>query len=150
MATAEETGQKVQRILVAEFEDVRLTKDGGFAIAGGSTVAFVEPKDWVADKDGNPRSLVRVWAPLGRDVKPSPELFKWAATDGQNQYFGSVTVLISPDEASCFVMFDHTLLGDFIDPAELCTAVYAVLYSADELDDIVHDKFGGKRYTDPD
>ena len=119
MATAEETGRKVQRILVAEFNDVRLTKDGGFAVQHGSSITFVEPTDWAPDSEGNPRSLVRVWAPLGRDVTPTPELFKWAATEGQGKWFGSVTVVEGKDGEGCFVMFDHTLLGDYVDPAEL-------------------------------
>jgi hypothetical protein len=150
LATAEETGQKVQRILIGEFNDVRLTKDGGFAVPLGSSVAFVEPTDWAPDADGNPRSLVRIWAPLGRDVPATPELFRWAATEGQNKWFGSVTVVEGKDGGPCFVMFDHALLGDFIDPAEVVSAVYAIMSTGDELDDIVHDRFGGKRYTDPD
>ena len=35
-----------------------------------------------------------------------------------------------------------------MDPAELVTAVAAVMYTADDLDEIVHTRFGGKRYTD--
>jgi hypothetical protein len=150
VATAEETGQKVQRILIGAFNDVRLTKDGGFAVPLGSSTAFVEPTDWAADAEGNPRSLVRIWAPLGRDVPPTPELFKWAATEGQSKWFGSVTVVEGEDGKNAFVMFDHALLGDFLDPAELVSAVNAIMYTADELDEIVHDRFGGKRYTDPD
>lgn len=150
MATAEETGRKVQRILAAEFNDVRLTKDGGFAVEYGSSVTFIEPIDWVPDSDGSSQSLVRVWAPIGRDVKPTPEMFRWAATEGQDKLFGSVTVLEGKDGEGCLLMFDHTLLGDYVDPAELTTAIYAVLFTADDLDDIVHDRFGGKRYTDAD
>ena len=150
MATAEEVSPKVQRILVGEFNDVRLTKDGGFAVPLGSSTAFVEPTDWAADAEGNPRSLVRIWAPLGRDVPPTSELFKWAATEGQAKWFGSVTVVEGKDGANAFVMFDHALLGDFLDPAELIGAVNAIMFTADELDDIVHDTFGGKRYTDAD
>lgn len=149
MATAEETAQKVQRILVGEFNDVRLTKDGGFAVPLGSSVAFVEPVDWAPDAEGNPRSLVRIWAPLGRNVKSTPELFRWAATEGQSKWFGSVSV-VENEDGTCFVMFDHTLLGDFIDPAEVISAVYAIMSTGDELDEVVHDRFGGRRYTDPD
>jgi len=150
VATAEETGQKVQRILIGEYNDVRLTKDGGFAVPFGSSTAFVEPTDWAADAEGNPRSLVRIWAPLGRDVPPTPELFRWAATEGQSKWFGSVSVVEGAEGTNAFVMFDHAILGDFLDPAELISAVTAIMVTADELDEIVHDKFGGKRYTDPD
>ena len=150
MPTGEETGRKVQRILAGEFSNVRLTKDGGFAIDQGSSVVFIEPKDWTPAQDGTPRSLVRIWAPLGRKVKSTPEMYRWAAVEGSSKYFGSVTVLENEDASECFLMFDHTLLGDFVDPDELITSVYAVMFTGDEFDDIVHDRFGGKRYTDPD
>ena len=54
------------------------------------------------------------------------------------------------DGTSCFVAFDHTLLADYLDPEELVQAVVAVAVTADDVDDTVHDKFGGKRYTDQD
>ena len=148
MATVEETTQKVQRILVDGFNDVRLRKNG-FSLEVGSTAAFVEIQDWTPDKDGNPRTLVYVWAPLGRDVKPTDDLFHWAATDGQQFRFGGVTVIENKEAKTCFLQFDHTIMGDFLDPAELLAAVGAVLYTADDLDETVHTRFGGKRYTDP-
>lgn len=148
MATVEETTQKVQRILVDGFNDVRLRKNG-FSLEVGSTAAFVEIQEWTPDKDGNPRTLVYVWAPLGRDVKPTDELFHWAATDGQQFRFGGVTVIENKEAKTCFLQFDHTIMGDFMDPAELIAAVGAVLYTADDLDETVHTRFGGKRYTDP-
>ena len=148
MATVEDTTQKVQRILVDSFNDVRLRKDG-FALETGSTAAFVEIQAWTPDKDGNPRSLVYIWAPLGRDVAPSDELFHWAATDGQQFRLGGVTVIENKEAKTCFVQFDYTILADYLDPAELVTAVSAVMYTADDLDEAVHSRFGGKRYTDP-
>ena len=148
MATVDETTQKVQRILVDGFNDVRLRKNG-FAVEVGSTAAFVEIKDWSPDKDGNPRSLVYIWAPLGRDVKPTDELYHWAATDGQQLWFGGVTVIDDKEKGTCFLQLDHTILGDFLDPAELLAAVGGVLYSADDMDEVVHTRFGGKRYMDP-
>jgi hypothetical protein len=148
MATVEETTQKVQRILVDGFNDVRLRKDG-FLLAVGSTAAFVQIQAWTPDAEGNPRSLVYIWAPLGRDVKPSDELYHWAAVDGQQMRFGTVTVIDDKEKGTCFVQFDHTILGDYLDPAELITAVAAVMYTADDLDEIVHTRFGGKRYSDP-
>ena len=53
------------------------------------------------------------------------------------------------EKGTCFLQLDHTLLGDYMDPAELLAAVGGVLYSADDLDEVVHTRFGGKRYTDP-
>ena len=145
MATVEATTAKVQRILQDSFSDVRLANNG-FAIPYESTVAFVEIREWIKDQDGNPRTVVYVWAPIGRDVQPSPELFRWAAIEGRQQLFGGVTVA-EADEL-LLVVFDHSLLGDYLDPDELTTAVAAVVLAADDMDDIVRDRFDGKRYTD--
>lgn len=146
MATVEATSQKVQRILAAEFTSVRLVKSG-FALEHGSTAVFIEPLEWAPDKEGNPRSLVRVWSPLGREVRASPELYHWAATEGQQLLFGSVSV-IDVEGGGANVIYDETLLGDYLDPAELLTTVYAVIFTADDLDEVVATRFGGKRYTD--
>lgn len=139
---------KVQRMLVGSFNDVRLTKDGGFALPMGSTVVFVEIKEWTPDKDDNPRSLVYLWSPLGREVPISPELFEWAATEGRQKWFGGVAVQKNADGKTAFVSYDHTLLGTTVDPDELSSAVNMVGWTADDLDDVVTTKFGGKRYTD--
>jgi hypothetical protein len=149
MATVEQTQQKVQRMLAASFNDVRLTKSG-YSLPYGSSQVFVEVRDWGKDSKGEPQTLIYLWAPLGREVKITPELYKWAATEGQDKYFGSVHVYPKDDGSTANVTFEHTLLGDFVDPMELETAVGMMFFSADALDDIVHDQFGGKRYTDDD
>jgi len=147
MATVEATTQKVQRMLVEGFGNVLLTKDG-FAVERGSTRVNVEIKDWGKDTKGDPSSIVRLWAPLVRELKPTPEFFQWAAVDGSRFLFGSVTVLLNETTPDAFVVFDHSLLADYIDMDELCGAVAVIASTADDLDDVVHDKFGGKRYTD--
>ncbi len=147
MATVEQTQQKVQRMLAASFNDVRLTKTG-YALPYGSSQVYVEVRDWGKDSKGEPQTLIYLWAPLGRDVKLTPELYKWAATDGQDKYFGSVHVYAYDDGVNGSVTIEHTLLGDFIDPMELETAVGMLFVSADALDETVHDTFGGKRFTD--
>jgi hypothetical protein len=142
------TSAKVQRMLVAGFSDVRLTKDGGFSLPMGSTTVFVEIKEWTPDKDGSPRSLVYMWSPLGREVPISPELFEWSATEGRQKWFGGVNLQKSDDGKTAFVTYDHTLLGNTLDPDELTTAVGMVGWTADDLDDVVTTKFGGKRWSD--
>ena len=139
---------KVQRMLAGAFNDVRLTKDGGFALPMGSTVVYVEIKEWTPDVDGNPRSLVYLWSPLGREVPVSPELFEWAATEGRQKWFGGVNVQKHEDGKTAFVTYDHTLLGNFVDPDELSSAANMVGWTSDDLDDVVTTKFGGKRYSD--
>ena len=148
MATVEATKQKVQRMLVEGFGDITLSKDGSFALLRGSTRVNVEVRDWGKDTKGEPSSVVRIWAMVGRGVKPTPEFYRWAAVDGSKFMFGSVTVIENEGATECFVAFDHTLLADYLDMDELCGAVALIAGTADDLDDVVHDKFGCKRYTD--
>ena len=148
MATVEASMLKVQRILAGGFDDVMLAADG-FAIERGSTRVNVEIHEWGKDPQGEPSSIVRIWAPLARDITPTPEFYHWAAVDGSKFLFGSVSVIDNEDGTS-FAAFDHTLLADYLDPDELISAVVTVALTADDLDDTVHDRFGGKRYTDPD
>lgn len=147
MATVEATTQKVQRMLVEGFGNVMLTKDG-FAVERGSTRVNIEVKDWGKDGKGDPSSVVRLWAPLVRELTPTPEFYRWAAVDGSRFLFGSVTVLESEDAEACLAVFDHSLLADYLDMDELCGAVAIIAATADDLDDVVHDRFGGKRYAD--
>jgi hypothetical protein len=149
MATVEAAQQKVQRILAGAFDNVMLAKDG-FAIERGSTRISIEVREWGKDPKGEPSSVVRLWAPVVRALKPTPEFYRWAATEGQKFLFGSVTVVDNEDGSECFVAFDHTLLADYLDPDELVQAIVAIVLTADDLDDMVHEKFGGLRYTDPD
>jgi hypothetical protein len=147
MATVEATTQKVQRFLVDGFSNVILGKDG-FAVDRGSTRVNVEVKEWGTDRNGDPSSIVRLWSPIGREITPTPEFFRWAAVDGSRFLFGSVTVFENEGATLCSAVFDHTLLGDYLDPDELNGAIAVIAGTADDLDDVIHDKFGGKRWTD--
>ncbi len=149
MATVDATSQKVQRMLASSFSDVRLTARG-FAVPYGSSEVLVEIRDWGTDSKGEPQTLVYLWAPLGREVTLTPELYQWAAVDGQANYFGSARVIPNDDGKTSLVTLEHTLLGDYLDPMELKTSVMMMYVSADKLDEIVHDRFGGKRFTDTD
>jgi hypothetical protein len=146
MATVEAAKQKVERILATAFRNVLLTEDG-FKIELGSTAVFILVKDFGTDSDGNPSSIVHLWAPVARGLVPTPEFYHWAATDGRSKYFGGITVT-DRDDGTCNVVFDQAILADYLDPAELTSAISMVLRGADEFDDIVQSRFGGKRYAD--
>ena len=68
---------------------------------------------------------------------------------GGNYFFGHVTVQDdSNNPGKLFLMMSHTLLGDYLDEGELSGALYAMLGTADRLDDELKGKFGGKRLAD--
>jgi hypothetical protein len=142
MPTVDETKMRVQRILASKFNGVQLTEDG-FSIENGSTAAHIRVRPWI-ETDDRQSTWVHVWAPVAREVRPSPQLYQWAAT--RDEVFGSVQVIDRDGE--CMVVFDYSLLGDNLDPAELENAVAMVAIAADRIDDEVVQQFGGKRYID--
>lgn len=76
----------------------------------------------------------------------SPGLFQWVATDSRKG-LGSINVILD-DEGTCDLFFMHTLAGDTLDPGELKHAAFVVAVVANQLDDEVQKKFGGKRWPE--
>jgi hypothetical protein len=151
VANAEQTMMKVQRILTGPM-GLRISLQGnsiGVSFTDVSTRVNVSVSDWGTNKDGDPASLVQLSCPILWEVDPSPALFEWVARQGGNYYFGHVSV---QDDSSApgklFLMMSHTLLGDYLDEEELSSAMYAMLGTADNLDDELKGKFGGKRLSD--
>jgi hypothetical protein len=140
--TATQVREKAQRILTDALGTVQVDGDGDFVIQEESAVTFVRVADW---DDEN--TVVRVWSIMAVDVPLSDELFRWAATEGQDFLFGSCSV-IEGDDGTGEVHFTHHLLGDFLDPDELILATAAVAATANGLDDLVKARFGGRLFTD--
>lgn len=95
--------------------------------------------------------FVNVSAPLLRGLTLTPELYRWVATEGTAHDMGCVQLHeIDEDDGSQsgLLRFTYTLLGDYIDEGELETALWAVLFTADRLDDELQAQFGGRRWID--
>ena len=151
MANVDQTMMKVQRILTGPM-GLRVSLQGNTISAtftDVSTRVNVSVQDWGVDKNGDPQSLVQLSSPILWEVDPSPGLFEWIAKEGSNYFFGHIS---AHDDSSApgklFLLFSHTLLGDYLDEEELSSALYAVLGTADKLDDELKGKFGGKRLSD--
>lgn len=151
MATVEQTMMKVQRILTGPM-GLRIQLDGNamtVSFSDVSTQVRVQVVDWGTNSDGDPRSLVRVAAPILWGVRPSAELYEWVAREGGGYLFGHVVVFDDGENpGSVFLLMTHTLLGDFLDEEELSAAMWGVLSTADNLDDELQQRFGGKRLAD--
>ena len=79
----------------------------------------------------------------------SHEVLRWLATVSNDFLFGRVTLHFEGEgEGLAKLGLQHTLLGDFLDIEELRTAVAFLASTADHLDDIVVDRFGGRRFAD--
>lgn len=151
MATVDQTMMKVQRILTGPMK-LRINLEGdliGVTFTDSSTQIHVRVIDWGKTKDGEPRTLVRISSPVLREVKPTPELFEYICRQAPKNWFGSTWVNDDQNAPGLvFISMGQTLLGDYLDEEELATALWGVLAAADELDDQLQSKFGGKRWVD--
>lgn len=146
---------KVQRYVSELFDHVSLTDDGGLRIPIGSTAIFV---DFVEVQDGETiafnkehdlsMTYIRVYAPVLIMVKPTNELFKWIATEGQSHDYGSYRFISDDKEEMTIIEFSYSLPGDTLDSGELKNAVFSVLFSSDGQDEELQKKFGGKLYEE--
>ena len=151
MATVDATMMKVQRILTGPMK-LRIQLQGNtmyVQFSDSSTQVSISVADWGPNKDGEPRSLVNISSPILWSVPPTPQLFEWIAREGGRYYFGHVQAADDVrDQGKVFLSMNHTLLGDYLDEEELAAAMYAVLNTADQLDDELKNRFGGKRWAD--
>jgi hypothetical protein len=151
MATVDATMMKVQRILTGPMK-LRIQLQGTTMYVqfnDTSTQVSLSVSDWGPTKDGEPRSLVNISSPILWSVPPSPQLFEWIAREGGRYYFGHVSAADDVrDQGKIFLSMNHTLLGDYLDEEELSAAMFAVLNTADQLDDELQKRFGGKRWAD--
>ena len=151
MATVDQTMMKVQRLLTGPMGlKIVLEGDGiGVQFTDYSTQVHIRIIDWGKGKDGEPRTLVRISSPLLRGVKPNPALYEYIAREAPHLYFGSIRVWDDEETPGLLSLtLGQTLLGDYLDEEELSAAMYNVLNSANEMDDELQKRFGGKRWVD--
>lgn len=121
---------------------VRTDSMGDFVIDFNSATMFVRV---IELSDGTP--VVRVASILLCDVPLTAEVYRWVATEGQNYFFGHVQVQESADGTGSLV-FEHHLLGEYLDLDELGFAVFGMGPHADRLDDELKARFGGIRFDE--
>ena len=133
---------KVREYLTAVFDDVQIDANGECSITYGSAHVGIPVR--IFDEDS---TAVHIEAPLVTGATASPELFHFVATSADDYDFGHLGVREDGD-GQATITFSHSLLGDFLDDAELRTAVVAVSFYGDQLDDDLAARFGGKVFDD--
>jgi len=123
---------------LSPFDDVDVLEDRSCSLQWGSARVFVTVG--VFDED---QAVVRVRAQCVSGATTSPELFKHVATFQADM--GHLTVAEETD-GTATISFSHSLMGEFLNPAELRMAVVAVAHGADEIDDALAAQFGGQVY----
>jgi hypothetical protein len=151
VSDVDQTMMKVQRLLTGPM-GLRIQLEGNtisVVFSDVSTRINLSVQDWGVNKDGDPQALVRISAPILWEVDPTPALYEWVAREGGNYLFGHISAHEdTTTPGKLFLVMSHTLLGDYLDEEELSSALYAILGTADKLDDELKQKFGGKRLAD--
>jgi len=143
MPSLVELRDQVQRILTSEFNNVSVDSDGDFSLRHESARVFIRCREQKLSEDRS-RTLLTVWAIVLGEVPPSPELFHYVAVEGSNYIFGHLVCL--EHESSVWIHMTHQLLGDYLDSEELVSAVLGIAFSANDLDDELQSRFGGRRF----
>jgi|LauGreDrversion4_2_1035121.scaffolds.fasta_scaffold933276_1 hypothetical protein len=143
MSKVSQIQKKVQSILSSELGSVRVDADGSISIPYESTLVTIQVEQFAGNAD---ETVVDVMALISFDTPASSALYKWINEKNSNLKFGTLYHLESAKNR--VMVLQYSLLGDFLDPAELLNAVRAVVIVADILDDEVVNEFGGRRFSD--
>jgi hypothetical protein len=131
---------KIQMYLTQNFSDVNIDSDGDFSIRNGSAKIFVRP--WTSDDVD--WTAINLEIQLLSGVKETSTVFEHLALHADDYHFGHLSASRGEDGLNIFLT--HSVLGDYLDEAELCQAVGAMGGIADNLDDELKSLFGGTRY----
>src|SRR4051812_43503958 len=138
VGTVAETIEQVREHL-SSFDDVTLNADGSATLLWGS--ARVDVNVEVFDQD---QSVVRVYACCVKGATASPELYEHVATTSFDLRHLSVAPAA---DGTVDILIRHSLIGEFLNPAELRMTVVAVAHEADNTDDELAARFGGTVYA---
>lgn len=125
--------------LDADFAGYEIDRDGDFVVAAGSARVFIRPLE-----QGD-RTLVRIWSITNVDLRVDGALTGFLATENARIAFGKFNL---HEEQAPAVHLSHTLLGDFLNREELQVAVVVIAQTADEYDDRIKARFGGRLFTE--
>jgi hypothetical protein len=156
MTVEDDVKKKVFEFTKEIFSWAELDPDGDVTFEFQSTKVWIDVvkmsrpdgikiKEFVVEHE-LPMTLVRIRAVLVADVPRSPALFQYVATDARRN-LGSINVVLD-DEGTCDLFFMYSLAGDDITAGELKHAAFIVATVANQLDDEIQQKFGGKRWAE--
>jgi Putative bacterial sensory transduction regulator len=112
---------------------------GNYVLGIESARVFIVPT-WVE----NGSTVIRVFAITNLDVPITPELTTWLLEKNLEFVFGGFAL----DASEGAVWFNHNMLGDFAHPEALEATLAAVTQTADQYDDEIKSRFGGRLYVE--
>ena len=126
---------KLAEMMDAYFADER----GAYILGAESARIFVVPA-WIEDGP----CVIRIFAITNVDVPITAELTSYLLTTNLEFVFGAFAL----DVENGAVWFNHNLLGDHTSPQELEATIAAVAQTADQHDDTIKARFGGRLYVE--
>ena len=110
--------------------------DGDYVVDLGHVRVFVAPRAL----PGRPPPIIRTFAITNAGVEQNPELGLFLARLNFSLMFGRFSL----DAENASIWFDETLLGDHVTAEELRFTVEMVAATANEWDQKIAERFGGK------
>lgn len=145
MSQLQKTRDRVQNILTDKLGSVQIDRDGNIKLEYESTmisVTMTEEKQWTYVSFTSPIAI-------GSDTRKASEIYEWCNRMNIILDFGAVVHSLDPDRPeNNYTVIKHTLLGNFLDPDELMSSLFAIIHAANDVDELFVSEFGGKRYTD--
>ncbi|MDO9461367.1 MAG: YbjN domain-containing protein [Alphaproteobacteria bacterium] len=89
---------------------------------------------------GDGEAVITVGAGVVAEAQITPELMLFLLAHNSSTWFGAFGL----DPQSGVISFDHSIIGSTCDQKELHTSISAVAGTADAMDDLIIEKFGGK------
>lgn len=133
--------EKIKPWMTELFKDAILTiseNEPVFSVNFGSAIAHTEVVPW-----GETEAIIVTQSRVVAEVEITPDLMYYLLRENDSLYFGRFS--INSEDA---VLFEHSLVGSTCDKQELKTSVITVVKFADEYDDKIVQRWGGKRALD--
>jgi hypothetical protein len=142
MGNVQAVQAKVQQYLADNFSNVSLFKANEYSLRHGSSRAFVK----ITSSADDAPTFVTITIPLLFGVPDSPQLHRHIAYHADDWIFGHLCLSQNEEQGQADIFFNHMLLGDYIDEAELAHAVGGMISTSDRLDDELQSQFGGTKF----
>jgi hypothetical protein len=117
---------------------IALDEEPCFVMSQGSTLVYAHVKPW-----GDDGSILQVYAPVVLGAEMTQELALYLLRENDGLRFGGFSV--GEDDA---VFFNYNVIADAIGKEVFKSAILTVLAAADDYDDELVARWGGRRVSD--
>ncbi len=132
------TKKKVEKYLTELYENLERAENF-YRIRYGSTAIIVSIFNWQEKL-----IFVRIQALVLKELVENFEIYTYIANINRSCFYGKLNYF--PKEKA--LIFEHFLLGEYLERDELDSVVLSLAIVADKIDDELKSKFGGKRFVD--